>query len=121
MKIKTDFVTNSSTTSFVVIGINLDVLDVPDDYLKDIAKERDKTIGEVRSDPYDFVNSLIEGSDLEYAMPEHYDHCMVGIEYSDMRDDETLKEFKERVELQLLECFGITKKPHHIEEAWRDG
>ena len=121
MKIKTDFVTNSSTTSFVLIGINLDPHDVPDDYLKDIAEERNESIKDIRSDPQDFITSLIENSDLDYAMPEYYDMMMVGIEYSGMRDDETLKEFKGRVELQLLECFGITKKPGHIQEAWRDG
>ena len=46
---------------------------------------------------------------------------MVGIEYSNMQDDETLKKFKSRVRLQILEKFGIVCQPGHIEEAWRDG
>jgi hypothetical protein len=46
---------------------------------------------------------------------------MVGIRYSNMDDDETLREFKSRVRLQILEILGITNKPYHIEEAWRDG
>ena len=120
MKIKTDFVTNSSTTSFVVIGINVDIADIPLDYIKAIAEEKNTTVEDLKADEYNLIDSLIRGSDLAYAHPE-YDSPMVGITYTAMQDDETLKEFKSRARLQILEKLGIICKPHHIEEAWRDG
>ena len=33
----------------------------------------------------------------------------------------TLKQFKQRVQLQMLERLGIKQTPQYIEEAWRDG
>jgi len=121
MKIKTDFVTNSSTTSFVVIGINVDVTNIPEDYIKTIAERRNITVEELKESAYDLVASLIHGSDLSYAQPEYYASPMVGITYSSMQDDETLRDFKSRVRLQIVETLGITSTPHHIQEAWHDG
>jgi hypothetical protein len=120
MKIKTDFVTNSSTTSFVVIGLNINASDIPEDYVKAAAEKKDTTVETMKEDTYDLLESLLHGSDLSYAFPEYGDP-MVGIRYSNMDDDETLREFKSRVRLQILETLGITNKPYHIEEAWRDG
>jgi hypothetical protein len=120
MKIKTDFVTNSSTTSFVVIGTRLEIDDIPEDYVKSVAEKYDTTVEKLKEDPFDVIDPLIKGSDLAYAWPE-YDALMVGICYTSMQDDETLREFKSRARIQILEKLGITCQPGHIEEAWRDG
>jgi hypothetical protein len=37
-----------------------------------------------------------------------------------MKDDETLGQFKERVQKQLEGYFGIEGKPGHIELAWEN-
>lgn len=123
MKVKLDFVTNSSSVSFVVIGINIDIKDIPKDYLKQIAEKRNIPLDEVTDeDPYEILQDLIKGSNLEYSFGCEYDEgLMVGISYSNMKDDETLGEFKKKVKLQILEHFGIPCQPGHIEECWRDG
>ena len=124
MKIKTDFVTNSSTTSFVVIGVRLDLSDVPEDFIKAIAEEHQldpKTLMDSEN-RYSFPDYFTKGSDLAYSFGSEYDEqLMIGIRYSEMNDDETLLDFKNRVQLQILEKFGVPVRPHHIEEAWRDG
>ena len=45
---------------------------------------------------------------------------MVGIKYTNMGDDETLRQFKERVKTQLEKVFDIQKDPYHIEEGWEE-
>ena len=114
MKVKLDFITNSSTTCFVVFGTEFNIkTDMPQDF-------KDK----VEEDIYGGMEELIHGSDLSYTSGPDYndeDNIMIGIPITSMNDDETLKEFKRRVRLEILECCGIQCSPSYIEEAWRDG
>ena len=113
MKVKLDFITNSSTTCFVVFGTSVNKTDLSED-LQEKLKE----------DPYDGLEDAIKGSDLSYTFGPDYDYedeIMIGIGITSMKDDETLKKFKRRVRLEILETIGVKCTPHYIEEAWRDG
>jgi hypothetical protein len=124
MKIKLDFVTNSSSTSFVVIGSQIELNDIPHDYINNIAEKHNFPVDEALDEPYELIEYFTAGSNLEHSFGSEYDDnssVMVGISYSQMKDDETLKEFKKRVQLQILEKFGLPTQPGHIEECWRDG
>jgi hypothetical protein len=115
MKVKLDFITNSSTTCFVVFGTQFNInTDMPKDF-KDILGEEDI---------YGGIEELINGSDLSYTFGPDYDNedtLMIGIPITKMKDDETLKQFNRRARLEILECCGIQCSPLYIEEAWRDG
>ena len=140
MKVKADFVTNSSTTSFVAWGISVEFSELREnsvllqlmylkytDYMKQKGKDAlsmDDWMQEIDSDMefYSWFEYLLSvtGSKLESCrMPDDYS-MGVGISPFNMNDNETFADFKNRVSLEL-HGFGLPSEAGCIEEAWRDG
>lgn len=122
MKIKTDFVTNSSSASFVVIGINMSLDNIPIEHFQQIKSKIKVTIEELKENPWDYFDPLLRGTDLDFSQGCEYGYgeLMVGIPYTKMNDDETLGDFKKRVQTQIKKSLGIDQTPGHIEECWMD-
>ncbi len=115
MKIKTDFVTNSSSASFVVIGSRIEISNVPDSIMNKIQEKEDIEVEDIQYN----IDVFTRGTDLISSTGYDYDgEIMVGIPYYSMKDDETLVEFKSRVKQQVMDSFGIEIEPDHIEECW---
>lgn len=127
MKRKTDFVTNSSSTSFVVWGATIDLHNIPEEMEKRFRKEA-CLICSSRNNcgPYDSnscLSEFISSKHFECARMPDSDELMFGRSPFEMKDDETLKEFKIRLTKDLLQC-GIFIDPDKlvkIEESWQDG
>lgn len=111
MKYRQGFVSNSSTTSFLIYGA---LVDPPYD------EEREE-----QDEYYDAHEEMWDKSEeagLECHSTPWSGDCYVGLSWSDVRDDETGAQFKARVEAKLFELFGV--KPDDCrthEHAWRDG
>jgi hypothetical protein len=115
MKIRHGFVSNSSSSSFCIYGSQVEVED-----LMKAAKALDIEFDEEDFDDYDIGEQIESKTDLEYhsMMGEYY---YIGRSYSNIKDDETGKQFKESV-VNAFEKLGLgALKLGEIEQAWRDG
>lgn len=142
MKIRQGFVSNSSSTSFLIYGVEMDVNEVKeliDNYskldLKTILYNSNNIDSKKKSDMDDrldnsphldqldiFEDILFKDMDV-YVRDMYLDDdgiVYVGKSPVSMRDDQTAGEWKKEVESRL-KYHGITRTIGWVEDCWRDG
>jgi hypothetical protein len=137
MKLKNDFVTNSSTTSFVGWGIHVE----SDEILKnekilklaydEYGKEASKNLSfeEWKEDFSQVLLAIVETGyelfkeDLDFSCGSDYysETLMIAGSPNKMKDSQTLGEYKEEIKKKLNDLGFEVTKLEYIEEAWRDG
>lgn len=133
MKVKSDFITNSSSTSFIVWGIIIDEDELKEKYGEKIFASKHVILGPdiVNKAKDDFFNEdfyynfykLAEEQGLKVNQMDYEPEIMIGVSPFKMKEDQTLKQFKE----EIIKCFhkiGInieSNELYTIEECWRDG
>lgn len=88
MKIRLDFVSNSSSSSFMLVGKSFSWNELEDVWNKMHPDEDFE-------DPSDFAYEL--GLNCERGIQNYYEEYVIGLPYREMSNDETKAEFEERI------------------------
>jgi hypothetical protein len=116
MKIRTGFVSNSSSSSFCIYGVCL----TEDDFKSFMQKIKEEFKDE--RDSYEAIDSYVyeKKLGLETHSIEGYSFY-VGKSIQEMNDSETKKQFMDRTINELSDLFGKSINCSWIEEAWYNG
>ena len=93
MKIRNGFVSNSSSSSFLIFGKHFDDIS----FLKDNKKVQEMI--ENDEDNYEIMESVIpysRDSDVQYHLTEYDNDVYIGQSWDRVKDDETGLQFKQR-------------------------
>jgi hypothetical protein len=114
MKMRTGFVSNSSSTSFTIYGVSLSEKDIEDGYKKLFEKEMEYDVSECCEEIADKIG-------LEFHNGQEGYNQYIGRSYTNIKDEETGKQFKDSVATKLKEVFGEDVKCGCHEESWYNG
>jgi hypothetical protein len=136
VKIKQDFITNSSSTSFTCWGFYKDVYKILEDealmkrlyeyYLKNTKNEEIMPFEDFKDTDYKYelLEIVSEWTKLEeYSLGQEGDYFMIGSHPDKMKNDQTLEQFKNEIASALNKVgFELTEKDiGFINESWYDG
>lgn len=112
MKIRNGFVSNSSSSSFLIYGYAIDASTLADElgYNED-----------VDGDQEDFLYGKLDKSIPYQFGPYEIGEVYLGRSWSSVKDDETGAEFKARVKKEIEEFLGTEVECNTHSECWRDG
>lgn len=112
MKVRNDFVSNSSSSSFVLFGAK-----VTNEELLELWKKSDKYDPDIDDDDIDYfeiIDSLMYDRFGVVEYDSDWGRAYVGERPDTMNDDQTLSEFKQSIVDKFTE-MGIVKRASDIE------
>lgn len=103
MKIRNGFVSNSSSSSFVIFGACLEKSELFDLVKSTLTEEQIKYIQEDGESLTEFWNPT---TNLEIREDYECEEIYIGRDWSSIGDDETGRQFKENVESEICNILG---------------
>lgn len=110
MKVRSGFVSNSSSSSFCIYGTYLEFSEIIEKLKASnllTVDESKKIDDDEDEDMYENLEELLsKKTDLELYFDYEGDSAWIGRDWSSVGDDETGRQFKENVESELIKVFG---------------
>jgi len=114
MKVRNGFVSNSSTSSFLIYGVQIEDLSDIEDVIEKLNLSED-----AQDDRYEIAEALTKDTTLSYNCPFDYG-VYIGKSWAEIEDDETGASFKKSIKKEIENIFGkeIAEKCETHSEAW---
>ena len=115
MKIRSDFVSNSSSCSFMLVGQAFDGNEIVKAWMKLHPEDKHKFDNDFEcyddADVYEESMKLADelGLKVEQGISDYYEQYVFGLDFDDMEENETKKQFMDRVKSLLEKAFENVK------------
>lgn len=116
MKIRTGFVSNSSSSSFCIYGMAVNSREQVMETYRELFKGKEDEEMDEDDGMYEICEAITDEIPMTYYVDSDSDIYYFGRSYSSGGDSETFGDFKKSIDADMKKAFGDSASCSHIEE-----